>query len=207
MLVDGAEIGLLGIDLATRRRNRANGRLVAVAEAGLTVAVRQSFGNCPKYIQVRDLLPPVDGPLPAADGERLSHLDDDARRLIGAADTFFVASASGPDPLTHGGVDISHRGGPSGFVRVEDDRLTIPDFSGNRYFNTLGNFVRHPRAALLFIDFVTGDLLHLAGAVTVDWRPPSDRPDAQRSWRLEVRKAWRQRGAVPLRWALRESAP
>jgi hypothetical protein len=49
--------------------------------------------------------------------------------------------------------------------------LTIPDFRGNRFFNTLGNLVSDPRAALLFVDFETGDLLHLQGRVEIDWSP------------------------------------
>src|SRR5690606_17681970 len=48
----GAQIGILGIELATRRRNRLNG-LVRTAGDGLTVEVRQSFGNCPQYIHER----------------------------------------------------------------------------------------------------------------------------------------------------------
>src|SRR5260221_1853168 len=47
----GAAIGLLGIELPTRRRNRANGHVVEFAADGFTVAVEQSFGNCPTYIQ------------------------------------------------------------------------------------------------------------------------------------------------------------
>jgi hypothetical protein len=54
------------------------------------------------------------------------------------------------------GADISHRGGLPGFVRVQGDELTIPDFRGNRYFNTLGNLIAEPRASLLFIDFEKG---------------------------------------------------
>src|SRR6185312_15597836 len=50
---DGSTIGLLGLDLTTRRRNRANGRVAAVDDRGLTVAIDQSFGNCAQYIQVR----------------------------------------------------------------------------------------------------------------------------------------------------------
>src|SRR5215470_4341314 len=49
----GQEIGILGLDLSTRRRNRANGHITDVDAAGFTVAVRQSFGNCAKYIQRR----------------------------------------------------------------------------------------------------------------------------------------------------------
>ena len=39
----------------------------------------------------------------------------------------------------------------------------MPDFRGNRYMNTLGNLLAEPRAALLFIDFDRGDVLHLQG--------------------------------------------
>ena len=53
----GAAIGLLGIDLGTRRRNRANGRILAADGTGFTIDVRQSFGNCPQYIQARDVEP------------------------------------------------------------------------------------------------------------------------------------------------------
>ena len=78
------------------------------------------------------------------------------------------ATAARTDEPT-GGVDVSHRGGPPGFVRVDGDVLTIPDFSGNRYFNTLGNLLGSPRAAVLFLDFAHGDLLHLQGTTEIRW--------------------------------------
>ena len=63
--------------------------------------------------------------------------------------------------MTHG-VDVSHRGGKPGFVRIDDDKtLTFPDFSGNYHFNTMGNILLNPLAGLLFIDFEQGDLLYL----------------------------------------------
>ncbi|MEM8700231.1 MAG: pyridoxamine 5'-phosphate oxidase family protein, partial [Pseudomonadota bacterium] len=49
---DGADVGVLGIELATRRRNRFSGR-VASGPDGYTIDVRQSFGNCPQYIHER----------------------------------------------------------------------------------------------------------------------------------------------------------
>ena len=50
-------------------------------------------------------------------------------------------------------------------VRIDDARtLTFPDYTGNAYFNTLGNISRNPRAGLLFIDFSNGDLLFLTGS-------------------------------------------
>ncbi len=53
---DGRSIGMLGIELHTRRHNRMNGVLHRVdgnANA-FRIAVEQSFGNCPQYIQLRD---------------------------------------------------------------------------------------------------------------------------------------------------------
>jgi predicted pyridoxine 5'-phosphate oxidase superfamily flavin-nucleotide-binding protein len=200
--VAGAPFGLLGIELATRRRNRANGAITAVAPDGLTVAIRQSFGNCPSYIHPRDVLPaPASAPASAALAEPLHGLDGGAAAAITAADTFFVATSARTAEPT-GGVDISHRGGPPGFVRIDGDVLTIPDYRGNRYFNTLGNLVSDPRAALVFVDFARGDLLHLQGRAEIQWDGPevSALDGAERLWRFHVERGWRRRSAVPLRW-------
>ena len=53
VLAAGASVGLLGIEPHTRRRNRLNGIVGEVTDQGFSVDVRQSFGNCPKYIQAR----------------------------------------------------------------------------------------------------------------------------------------------------------
>jgi predicted pyridoxine 5'-phosphate oxidase superfamily flavin-nucleotide-binding protein len=189
---------VLGIDLATKRRNRANGVVTAAGPHGFTLDVRQSFGNCPQYIHVREV---ETGATRAAPPEALPQLDQPARSQIAAADTLFVASAARTDE-TNGGVDVSHRGGPPGFLRVDGSTLTIPDYRGNRYFNTLGNFVANPRAALLFVDFNAGDLLHLQGTVEIVWDGPEVHavPAAQRLWRVHVDRTVRRRGALPLRW-------
>ena len=198
-LVVGREIGILGIDLATRRRNRANGHITALDDAGMTVAVRQSFGNCPRYIQRRAARSEPGSP---GDVELFGSLDAEAAALIGGADTFFVASRSGPRGGDAGGADISHRGGQPGFVRVEGGTLTIPDFNGNRYFNTLGNLLGEPRASLLFVDFARGDLLQLQGATEIDWSEEAARlvEGAERLWRFRVMRGWRRRAASALRW-------
>ena len=196
--VAGAPLGLLGIELATRRRNRASGAITAVDPGGITVAIRQSFGNCPRYIHPRDVLT---APASAATAERFDGLDHDVVAAIAAADTFFVATAARTGEPA-GGVDISHRGGPPGFVRVDGNVLTIPDYAGNRYFNTLGNLVSDPRAALVFVDFARGDLLHLQGRAEIQWHGPevSALDDAERLWRVNVERGWRRRAALPLRW-------
>lgn len=201
-LAPGAEIGLLGLDLTNRRRNRANGTVTAVDERGFAVAVRQSFGNCPQYIQTRTPAPRAARPGAA---ERLVALDDEARRMIANADTFFVASRSRAD-ASNGGLDMSHRGGRPGFVDIRDDTLVVPDFRGNRYFNTLGNFLGDPRAGLLFIDFASGDLLHLQGLVTIDWKPDAAPDGAQRTWGLRLENAVRRRDAFPFSWTFGDYA-
>ena len=202
----GNPIGLLGLEFETRRRNRANGRIETVGTDGFTVAVAQSFGNCAKYIQVRNRV--QDGNELAASATELTSLDAQARSLIAAADTLFIASVAAPGSEP-GGVDISHRGGRPGFVRIDGDTLTIPDFAGNNYFNTFGNLLQEPHAALLFVDFQTGTLLQLQGEAEILWQGPElARLDgAERLWRFHVRRGWLRAHALPLRWSAPEFAP
>ncbi len=201
-LAVGAQVGLLGIDLATRRRNRANGTVVDRKGGGLTVAIEESFGNCPKYIQRREHWPLARKP---GATQRLAGLDEAARGLIEGADTVFVASRAREGI---GGADISHRGGRPGFIRVEGETLTLPDFSGNRFFNTFGNLLGESRASLLLPDFETGDLLVLQGEAEIDWSVPSAGgfAGAERIWRLHVRRGWRRPAALPFRWSPPEPA-
>ncbi|MBX9814931.1 MAG: hypothetical protein A4S12_12665 [Proteobacteria bacterium SG_bin5] len=201
-IAPGREIGLLGIQPHSHRRNRLNGR-VRDAGGAITLDVVESFGNCPKYIQAR--LP--DGPLAPIDpapSESLAALDAAARAQIGAADIFFVASYV-DDP---GGrrVDVSHRGGRPGFVRIEaDGALLVPDFVGNDFFMTLGNFELQPRAGLCFPDFTSGTMLQLTGDARLlpEGTAIADPlPGACRYWRFTPRAIVRRPGAVRLRMRL-----
>jgi hypothetical protein len=203
-LVGGAPVGLLGIDLATRRRNRANGTLRSAGPEGLTVSVAQSFGNCPQYIQTRLWR---DGTATPGPVEWLSGLDSAAHDLIANADTFFVATNSGGQAGRTGGMDISHRGGRPGFVGMSGDTLNIPDFHGNGYFNTFGNLLLDPRAALLFVDWADGTLLHLRGKAEILWDQDGGFAGAERLWRISITDGWRRRGVVPWRWAFQAYAP
>ena len=197
----GASVGILGIMLAVRRRNRMNGIIRRLDSDGVSVAVVQSFGNCDQYISRR--APPAGAaPDDAAPVETLAALDGPARDWVGRADTMFVASAAGPH--AEAGVDISHRGGPAGFLRLDGDRLAVPDYRGNLYFNTLGNFLLNPRAAVLVPDFSTGAVLHLAGPVVLR-QDPGGFPGAERHWELRVEAAWRRAGALPGGWAMAEA--
>ncbi len=160
------ELGLLAIDLATRRRLRFNGRALPDPEHGIFLAVDQVYGNCTKYIQARRVEPERAGP-GGSPPERSSALNEQQGVLIAAADTFFIASYH-----PEGGPDASHRGGAPGFVRLLDRRtLAFGEYPGNNMFNTLGNLAAQPRAGLLFLDFATGDTLQVAGSARLDWNP------------------------------------
>ena len=215
-LQPGASIGLLGIEPHTRRRNRANGRVMALDGSGFGLRIEQSFGNCPKYIQAREPVYVASATAPAA-AIASSHLDAAALRLVRGADTFFIATAHSQALQPEGrayGVDVSHRGGKPGFVRVEVDAngqqwLTAPDFLGNFFFNTLGNLAVHPQAGLLFIDYSTGDLLHVAVRAEILWDGPdlADFAGAQRLLRMQVLGALRRPGALALRWGEAQLSP
>ena len=209
----GRAVGVLGIELTTRRRNRVTTHVAAIDEQSVLLSVDQSFGNCPHYIQTRAPSyardPEADFTAPAP--EPLSTLDERATRLVREADTFFVASAaSSGDGDRILGADASHRGGNRGFVRVEDDgALVVPDFAGNNHFNTLGNFVVYPRAGLTFVDFETGELLMLTGTVQIVWEGPEldAFAGAQRLWRFRFDHGVRLREGTPLRFTFGEWSP
>jgi len=215
-LARGAPVGLLGIELETRRRNRMNGTVIGADAAGFAVYVRQSFGNCPQYIQARThefADAPKDDARPLHAESAL--LSPAAEALLRAADTFFIASAS-PDArgsAQNEGVDVSHRGGKRGFVRVEtvDGRsvLTAPDFSGNNAFNTFGNLAVNPRAGLLFVNFATGEVLLLTGHTAIVWDGPEVAAfaGAQRLLRFFPEEGARIENAVPLRFSGPVQAP
>jgi len=158
-----APIGVLGIDLAERRRVRVNGSARLEAGGGLRVAPAEVFVNCPKYITPREL--PTRAP--AGSSRTGSALDPAQRAFIARADTFFIATVH-----AERGPDASHRGGPPGFVRVLDQhRLVWPDYEGNAMFQTLGNLSVDPRAGLLFVDFQSGATLQLSGRARIVWEP------------------------------------
>lgn len=206
----GAYVGGLGLAPATRRRNRVNGVIVSDDDGVMRIAVRQSFGNCPQYIQHRQhSAASVDGAR-KVQVLRGAALTARHRELIARADTFFIASANLDADAGKGrGVDVSHRGGRPGFVRIDDDRtLTSPEFVGNFFFNTMGNLLGHPRAGLLFIDFERGDMLHLAVDAEIVWDGEQVKAfaGAERLLRFRVREVVRNVGALPFRWTAPQPA-
>lgn len=200
----GVPVGGLGIELPTRRRNRVNGMITAMDRDALTLSVSQSFGNCPQYIQSREPAF-VEPDVSKQSEQRAKHLHDDDRALLERADTFFIATA-----VAGQGVDVSHRGGMPGFVRVDSaSRLTVPDYSGNHFFNTIGNLLLEPRVGLLFIDFDSGDLLYVGAQAEVVWDGPEVPAfrGARRLLRFYVEDVRRTTGILPFRWSPVQYSP
>lgn len=161
-LAAGQPLGLLFIELATRRRLRVNGVVAEATADRLRLAVREAFANCPKYIQRRTPEPATEPMSRNAAVRTGAQLTDELIACIAAADTAFVASGH-PD----GRLDASHRGGAPGFVEVRDGRLWVPDYPGNSMYNTLGNLSVDSRAGLTFIDFVRRRQLALSGRAEI----------------------------------------
>jgi uncharacterized protein len=91
------------------------------------------------------------------------HLNELTRQFIERSPFVCVATAS-PD----GGLDVSPRGDPAGFVQILDDRtLLIPDRPGNRIADTLTNLLADPRIALLFLIPGVGDTFRVNGRAVI----------------------------------------
>ncbi|KAJ5897117.1 uncharacterized protein N7473_006516 [Penicillium subrubescens] len=169
----------LGIEFSTRRRNKFAGLIrgmqrVTASDYQIDLAVTETTGNCPKYINVRKLVAfPQTQPGIAYRNQNLSpdeRLPDEVRDFILDADTVFVASVYNSKKETaaeypsHAGMNA--RSGLPGFIRVSpsDGRtVVIPDYSGNRFLTSLGNIESSGLAGLTIVSFSTGDVLYLSG--------------------------------------------
>ena len=219
----GADIGILGILPENRRRNRSTGQISAVDADGITVAIGQTFGNCPQYIQTREIevLPEIVNPQQETFVEQGDRLDVKAMSLIERSDTLFIATAYRAGKEKAGkeragkenpafGADASHKGGKPGFVRVEDDQTFIfPDFTGNFLFNTVGNILVNPKAGFLFIDFETRDVLYLTGRAEIVWDGDEVKAflAAERFIRFYVQEWRRAAASLPFRFQFGEPSP
>lgn len=160
-------IGMLFIELGSRRRYRVNGSLIDNQASGIEVGVIEAYPNCPKYIQRRNLrdLGATSLPVRMVQG---THIQDDLAAVVQQADTLFVASFH-----PKFGADVSHRGGTPGYISIlNNETLRIPDYPGNCLYNTFGNFEVNPHAGLCIPDFAGNRVLQLSGAATLHWDMP-----------------------------------
>ncbi|MEU6219859.1 pyridoxamine 5'-phosphate oxidase family protein [Streptomyces sp. NPDC047022] len=195
LAVEGARVGTIALDPRTRRRMRLVGRSWPTPR-GLAIEAERVFSNCPRHLQKRESYEWVADRIPE-EPRRGTELTCSQQEFIAAADTFLLATVHAD------GVDVSHRGGNPGFVRVESPReLAWRDYPGNSMFLTLGNLLGDPRAGVLFLDWTTGTTLHLTGEARTEFAA-----DGERTVRFTVTEAVRTPAAVPLRWSPPEYSP
>jgi uncharacterized protein len=109
-------------------------------------------------------------------------LRDFEREFIAARDSFYLATVT-PDGWPY----IQHRGGPTGFLSVLDERmLAFADYGGNRQYISTGNLSVNDRVALFLMDYPNQMRLKIIGYVRL--LEPGKDPD------LEARLS-KERGA------------
>jgi len=183
----------VGVDFSNRRRNKIAGTIDSVgfdASGKLSLGLRsdEHLGNCPKYITIRSLK--AKARLPQLVLDNFNHLNepltDSAKELIDQASTVFLATKHVPDESdsqrSRADMGLNHRGGAPGFVRVYEEisdlknrsssskhpsqvlsYLVLPDYSGNRFYQSLGNIQANQKVGLVFPDFKSGDMLFVTG--------------------------------------------
>lgn len=206
---EGAGIGLLGIELHSRRRNRVNGTMSWLTDDGFGIQVEQTMGNCPKYISLRHYHQANSTePTPGTAIEEATQLSPGDLETITSTDSFFVASYT--EKAGHRQADASHRGGKPGFIRVDSEGLlTIPDFSGNLFFNTLGNILTNGKAGIVIPNYENGDLLQMTGSAEIILDSPEIAAfeGAERLWTFKPTRVVRRHGALPIRWTFEAQSP
>ncbi|MDX2012714.1 MAG: pyridoxamine 5'-phosphate oxidase family protein [Myxococcaceae bacterium] len=159
----------VAIDFSRRARVKLGGVVesaVLGADGTLVLGVHanEHMGNCPKYITARQLRPTRRTPHTTTSSRTLS---DDAKALLLEASTLFVATRHIDVDPSESDLGLNHRGGRPGFVRYLEDEtgghLVLPDYSGNRFYQSLGNVETDAVMGLAVPDFASGALLQVSG--------------------------------------------
>jgi PPOX class probable FMN-dependent enzyme len=105
----------------------------------------------------------IGSPTPLVQSKIADRLNDLTRQFIERS-PFVCVSTAKPD----GGLDVSPRGDPAGFVRILDERtLLLPDRPGNKLADTLTNLLADDRIALLFLIPGVGDSFRVNGRARI----------------------------------------
>jgi len=201
----GQKLGLVGLNFSNRRRNRLNGTIADITETEITMTVDQSFGNCPKYIQQREALFSAENTTQAVPTR-----NKELPQLLARADTFFIATCHHDKNNAYAsGVDVSHRGGKPGFIRLVDNTMTFPDFRGNRHFSTLGNLLLNPKVSLLFIDFELERTVRAQGEASILWSKDTygEFEGAERFVQIILNQDSVITEKLPIRWSDKQDSP
>ena len=213
---DDKIMSALSVDLETRDRVKLAGKMMVgtvtgragnstIAEAQLAMVVQESLGNCPKYLNIKDIRAHV--PSPQLVSPSLP-LPAEALALIEQADMFFLSSTNGQT------MDTNHRGGPAGFVRVVSNtpdsvELAYPEYSGNRLYQTLGNLHTNPLIGVAIPDYTTSDILYLTGSTQLLVGPAaaSLMPHTNLAVKITIHAARLIKNGLPIRGTPGEPSP
>jgi uncharacterized protein len=124
---------------------------------------RDPFGKLVQSeAELREVVPaPREGSPPLR--KQIDHLDPHCRDFIARSPFFLLATAN-----SAGDCDASPRGGPPGFVHVLDERrLVVPEYPGNRRADSHRNLLENPRAAMLFAIPGLRETLRVAGRACI----------------------------------------
>ncbi len=209
-----SEMGILGFQFETRRRNRVSAIVSEISDSKITLEVKQCYGNCPKYIQRRQ-------------GHRLNFkktpvsvlfdsFDDDMQQFISDADSLFIASQyideskNNHNKSKNRGVDSSYRGGMPGFIKVlNETTFLIPDYIGNNFFNTMGNISQNPKTGIQFLDFENGHRIMLTGTSEIIWADDQELPfeGVDRMIRFTLDHGYHLKNSLPYTWEFTSYSP
>jgi len=155
---DSVPVGGLAIALAQRRRARLNGELT-VGDDKTFLEADEAFTNCRKYVAPSEA---IDGEMQIGPAKRAAVALTDAwvRDVLARAETCFLASVN-----PAGMPDVSHRGGPPGFLALDaaSATLTWPEYVGDGMLKSAGNVRTNGRITLLVVDLPTGEGIELTG--------------------------------------------
>lgn len=105
-------------------------------------------------------------------------LGPDESAFIAGRDSFYMATVGAT-----GWPYVQHRGGPTGFVKVIDDRtIAFADFRGNRQYVSTGNLAGDDRVALIMVDYPSRTRLKILGRAQIY------EADAAREWIERLRE-------------------
>lgn len=219
---DGKMMSGLSVDLGTRDRVKLAGRLLVasldnkggsagdkrkVREIQIAMTVDEGLGNCPKYMNRKEIRAHVPNPEMVV-VKQGSRLPDEAVRLINKADMMFLSSTNGRT------MDTNHRGGPAGFIRVlsnEDGEIVLvyPEYSGNQLYQSLGNLQVNPRVGIVVPDYETSDVLYLTGEtqLLVGTAAATVMPHCKVAVKIVVKEARFVKDGLPFRGDSLEQSP
>lgn len=208
----------VGVMFENRRRNKFAG-FINERNAGVEgnrrvqIEIMESLGNCPKYINTRQLVPNPNH-RPVVLHKELSLppgalMPKETIKHISQADAIFLATryTSPTQTIFKSHLGINIRGGKPGFLRIatENERQVayLPDYSGNRFMSSLGNIHTDGVAGITVPLMKKGqpiDVVYLTGDAEVLIGKESSKifPGVNTCVRIELTGFMHVQDAVPL---------